>query len=1399
MEIEQAAHEINPGPAPAEATDIRIGAILGRYKIVRCIGQGGMGTVYLAFDLQRPDRQFALKHFPRKQHKSRGFWLERNEFLSLANLEHPNLMHVYDFGIDRQTGDQFFTSEYVDGINMLEAVKGLKLDLRPDLELFFDLVVQLLRSLEFIHNQGMVYGDIKPENILICHLDHRQRKPRMQPQVKLIDFGLIRFENEFRGKKAWGTPAYVAPETIIGGVIDRRTDLYSLGVLLYQLATGALPFRGKTKLEVLKSHLERMPPPPHAVVPRLPARFSRIILRLMEKKAENRFQNALQVIQEIQRSFKLSISLEVPETFESYLKSARFSAREKEYAKLMGVFLSACRVHEEESDFGAEEEAGQPSSIALSHEPELDIAVPTGRSVLLTGEQGAGKEMLVKHLRCHAQAYGVQFIECECSREMKSEGLQQFLEELLRLCAAVQHRKEAENIQSILAFLRDSRKNGQKAFDRKFRKAFLRMVVPIIEFSNAHPLLLHFKNLHEGDELLFDFLKNLVKTVARRNDPGCRLLIVATSLFLHDVENEDFNELNGSGFLRECFLNIDLECLDKKELRKFLDAAFKDCFFPAELLDRMLERSDGDLRTVMGILRSLLRKNAIQRTTSGWVLRGELDENEFPRTVRRDIQERIAALPDDLYRLAMAFAFMSNVGDPELAIALANLPAAKTRECFDRLLEKKIVRRSNRSNRPQNYILFNASTKDVLYQTVSADKQRSIHELAGKLAEKNMDRLGKEGVSKVAHHFLRSGNREKGLQYGRELARKYEERSDLPRAIDTYEKILDLMDGHTDASGQAYRIRAQLAQLRFDAGNYSGVLELLKNSSETGREAMPPESTRKLCIIASRAHSHLGHFQKSAELLKQAALDAAGKPCPGEEAAMALGHAELHYLQEETVESLRFCERVKEIQADGTDGTDRDSWVRTYLLMAKNQMFLGSSENAANYYQKIVRLMDARQDPGSLDLSLFYRGKYYICRHQYRKALKQFQLCLLLRKESSTASAMAECLLELGALILRMGNPQKAQGYLEQALDLYTNNGSIPGIETAQCKLGEVKRLLGENHSARTMLQETARNAAARMRLRTGGKALLSLSASYYDMGKFKEGDKVFNTAEEWILSTGSQTSAAVEALLLRCDTAWQRGDIDEALGYAAEAVSNAGELKNPVLISQSLRRQGMLHIDIGNNGEARRSLAYLLSTARSHDLLLEEGWGKFLEAMALFSEEKHETAMKNFAQALEMLSEHGSPRDLVYFHLQHGLENMAQHNLEQAYLDIEEGLNMAHRLGLSYMVSWCSLARGLLEGMLPDGRPAKMEEQLLQAERTARQSSYLEPLWQARYHLAGIYEQNGRARESEIYYGKAEADLKALSEKIPYRYRESYRRKIKKGNFARFENILQASLSGGS
>lgn len=270
------------------AFDQYVGSTFGRrYKIVKVIGIGGMAVVFKAFDLKE-QRTVAVKMLKSEiANDAQAVRRLMNESKAVAMLSHPNIVKIYDsfFG----EGLKYIVEEYVDGITLKNyIIKKGSLGLQEIL----NITEQILCALEHAHSKGIVHRDIKPQNIMIL-------RNRM---VKVTDFGIAKLPNAetvTMTDKAIGTVFYISPEQASGKPIDSRSDIYSLGVTMYEMATGKLPFVADSPVSVAIMQVRNNPKPPREINPKVPIGLEQIILGCMEKKPENRFQSAEQMLRHV--------------------------------------------------------------------------------------------------------------------------------------------------------------------------------------------------------------------------------------------------------------------------------------------------------------------------------------------------------------------------------------------------------------------------------------------------------------------------------------------------------------------------------------------------------------------------------------------------------------------------------------------------------------------------------------------------------------------------------------------------------------------------------------------------------------------------------------------------------------------------------------------------------------------------------------------------------------------------------------------------------------------------------------------------------------------------------------------------------------------------------------------
>src|SRR5213080_4186687 len=282
-----------------EQADLLVGQTIGHYKISKRIGSGGMGEVYLATDITA-GREAALKLLPTR-FTSDAERLKRfqQEERALVGLNHPNILTVYEIGEDHST--HYIASELIEGETLRQRLMRGRMQLREAV----DVAIQVASALAAAHETGIVHRDIKPENIML----------RPDGYVKVLDFGIAKLAEqelpvnmprdealllvETNLGSILGTVRYMSPEQACGEHVDQSTDIWSVGVVLYEMVTGQTPFTGNTPSEVMSSILEKEPPPLGSYVAHTPAELQQIISKTLRKHREERYHSAHELLESL--------------------------------------------------------------------------------------------------------------------------------------------------------------------------------------------------------------------------------------------------------------------------------------------------------------------------------------------------------------------------------------------------------------------------------------------------------------------------------------------------------------------------------------------------------------------------------------------------------------------------------------------------------------------------------------------------------------------------------------------------------------------------------------------------------------------------------------------------------------------------------------------------------------------------------------------------------------------------------------------------------------------------------------------------------------------------------------------------------------------------------------------
>ncbi|MDZ4672251.1 MAG: protein kinase [Phototrophicales bacterium] len=352
-----------------------------RYQLNETLGKGGMGIVYRAQD-RLTGQSVALKYvtveqsqlnFSNSTHGGDVLVALADEFRILATLRHPNIISVLDYGFDTHTNQPFYTMELLESAEtILQAGKNLSLGQK------IDLLMQVLQALIYLHRRGIIHRDLKPDNILVVSNGDTK-------QVKVLDFGLAmhRDDNQLGiSAVVVGTLAYIAPETLTKGIFNETSDLYSFGMIAYELLGGQYPFNNSSYQTLIYDALNKIPDVMHLDVPEP---LTMVLMRLLSKEAEDRFDDGRDILKVYAEYTQQPHLYETIAVRESFLQGAEF--------------------------------VGRADEMALFTQKLDDAQAGVGSLVLVGGESGVGKSRLLGEIRTQTLVRGVQTVNAQAIKE----------------------------------------------------------------------------------------------------------------------------------------------------------------------------------------------------------------------------------------------------------------------------------------------------------------------------------------------------------------------------------------------------------------------------------------------------------------------------------------------------------------------------------------------------------------------------------------------------------------------------------------------------------------------------------------------------------------------------------------------------------------------------------------------------------------------------------------------------------------------------------------------------------------------------------------------------------------------------------------------------------------------
>jgi tetratricopeptide (TPR) repeat protein len=768
-----------------------IGSLLNRrYRLSAEIGRGGMGVVYRAHDTLL-DRPVAIKVLSASGLGTEGHGRLLREAQAAAGLNHPNIVTVHDVG----EADGAPSGEGVLFV-VMELVEGASLhDRRPEsLEETVAIARQVCAALEHAHARGIIHRDLKPENVLLA-----------ASTAKLVDFGLARSMASrltAEGTVA-GTVFYLAPELALGQAYDGRADLYALGVMLYELTTGRLPFLADDPVAVISQHLHAPAVPPRARDEAIPPALDALILRLLSKDPQDRPASAAEVRRALEapgildREATTARELSVLERIER----GRLVAREGELSEARAIWRKAS--------------AGE------------------GGMLLVSGEPGIGKTRLVRELCTEVQVSGDRVLVGECYAEGGApyapfaqilrrafgdgagDGLAAALPEFVLadlLTLAPSLRLRFPNVPPNPSL--DPKSEQQRLFES--------VVACCHSMCGEAPVLLVLEDAHWADSGSLALLRHLARRTRRHP-----LLIMATYREVELDQTLPFQEVLLDLSRERLATRLRLSRLDRNGTREMLVALFAAEEITPEFLEGIYTETEGNPFFVEEVCKALVESGQVYFADGVWD-RLDMEELEIPQSVRVAIQSRVGKMPVDcqeMLRLAavlgreFAFETLLAAGDPStlrLRSGQAGLGQGADEEGLIEALEAaaraQLVEEA-RAGRDVTFAFTHALIPATLYEGVSTLRRRRLHRRVAAAIE----RLHPQDFESLAYHYSEAGDEERALAYHRQAGDRASAAYANVEAEGHYRAALELAEGEAERADLLWELgRALYRQSRYE-------------------------------------------------------------------------------------------------------------------------------------------------------------------------------------------------------------------------------------------------------------------------------------------------------------------------------------------------------------------------------------------------------------------------------------------------------------------------------------------------------------------------------------------------------------------------------------------------------
>ncbi len=1048
---------------------IAAGTVVGhRYRVERCLGHGSLGPAYLSCDLADGKRLVALKVLQYRDVDGDQTGRLGHQLSVLSRLRHPGLASVLDYGTFGEGLVPYLVGEYIDGYDLYKTTGEWTS------RQVIHLLVEICRALRYLHAREVLHCNLKPENALLVSGNGGGAG------IKLLDFGLAPTLKNLKLSHSSGTLAYMAPEVILGEPPGPQADLYSLGVIAYQLFSRRLPFEDEDQEYLMQKHLQGSPDlRPIERVEYGPG-LAQVLRGLLEKQPEKRPSSPDEVIRLLSAASGNDYITCIQPAEEFYFSSSRFVGRESEMSRLQE---EATKVRE----------------------------TGRGTTVFIQGEAGLGKTRLFEEFRISALMNGWRVIDSNCipGEGRSYEPYRSILARIDRIAGGDQ----AASFDEILRTQASARHVDSGWFDHstetaasQFRDHLTRELVKHL-VDQPTVLLLH--DMHWADDATTAILDYLT------SDISVHPVLVCVSLRPLKDDQVPLSRLMKQAVRQDRASVLTLEPLQEESVMEMIVSVTGSTDLGRAVGNWLATASGGNPYFVEETLKHLVDRGVLRHETQGWALEPNgLEGLEAPESVAAILQQRLDQVSPGAREIAGWIALFNRPIPMELLARLGNMAAPGLRLAVAELTLRQLLRVAEEGGKELCHF-SHSLIAEVLVRRLPAARRRQLHRRIADAIEAICEAEG--SVLDLAHHLTEGRCGERATAYALKAASLYKAQFAHEAAIRFYEYVLA---NPGDLSREAIcQVAIEAAGVYCALGIPRRAIRLLLRHQRSWRSARDHEKRARLALCLSRCYQFMGNMMLSHGQAKIGlqTLAGFGSNCNAQLRSELLAQiAFYHMSRSETGRGLKLAKRALSLIA-GCQSSP--AYGHLHILIAG--LFCVACDFVSGRRAAVIAI-DSLRAINAIDLlpmAYSHLGINLAGQGRFKLAAKYQEEALELARQSRSPVLQAQALCNLAECYHRSGRFTEANSLSEEMLRLASSFENPHLAVAGQLCLAESLLNQGDIAGAFARLHASTTKEFKRLPAYTKSQALL-LSA--------------------WLsLETGNAEEAARQlGMLLRADMA---------------------------------------------------------------------------------------------------------------------------------------------------------------------------------------------------------------------------------------------------------------------